>query len=170
MPLVNCSECDKTISDRAAACPHCGAPTVTAESASKKAAAVKKYETEKRRINSAFAIAAVAVVGAIGAAYLAFGKRAQHEWTYDNYRSTAVHACEKAIKEIAHDPSSVEFPPPDKFQIISTEAGVWKLKVQARAKNGFGAVRVFDFGCVVAQMVPQSGGGVKYKASATQLP
>lgn len=27
MAMVNCSECGKEISDKAAACPHCGAPT-----------------------------------------------------------------------------------------------------------------------------------------------
>lgn len=170
MPLISCSECAKQVSGRAAACPYCGAPTMTAEAIAKKATALKKYETEKRRINNTFAIIGVAVVGAIGAAYVAYGKRAPHEWAYDDYKATAIQACEKAIKEIAHDPSSVEFPPPNKFEIISTDAGLWKLKVQARAKNGFGAVRVFDFGCVVAQMVPQPDGGATYKASATQLP
>jgi len=35
MALIHCTECNKEISDKAATCPHCGAPTATAPSSPK---------------------------------------------------------------------------------------------------------------------------------------
>ncbi|MDD5207245.1 MAG: zinc ribbon domain-containing protein [Desulfobacterales bacterium] len=37
MSLIQCAECGKEISDKAASCPHCGAPTQHGEVADKKA-------------------------------------------------------------------------------------------------------------------------------------
>ena len=36
MTLIKCEECGKEISDKAATCPHCGAPTVKSEEKSKR--------------------------------------------------------------------------------------------------------------------------------------
>lgn len=36
MPLMNCTECGKEISDKAASCPHCGAPTEWGQKETKK--------------------------------------------------------------------------------------------------------------------------------------
>ena len=44
MPLMNCTECGKEISDKAASCPHCGAPTKWGQKETKK-------ERRKRRGN-----------------------------------------------------------------------------------------------------------------------
>lgn len=44
MSLVSCKECGKEISDEAASCPHCGAPTVWGKKQAKK-------ERRKRRGN-----------------------------------------------------------------------------------------------------------------------
>jgi len=42
MPLINCTECDKQISDRAAACPNCGVPLRSIPSTSAVVAGVHK--------------------------------------------------------------------------------------------------------------------------------
>lgn len=38
MAFINCSECDATISDKAIACPHCGAPVANSQNAQEPAA------------------------------------------------------------------------------------------------------------------------------------
>ncbi len=46
MPLIPCPECGKEISDKAPACPQCGAPTIAGKKADKKASVAKRANTQ----------------------------------------------------------------------------------------------------------------------------
>ncbi len=64
MALIKCSECNKEISDKASACPHCGCPISTVETLSQEKKAENKSKTSsKSQRKKLFFI--VAIIGAI---------------------------------------------------------------------------------------------------------
>ncbi|MDA8522011.1 zinc ribbon domain-containing protein [Acidovorax sp. NCPPB 4044] len=163
MALISCAECGKNVSDKAPACPHCGAPTSDA--------AIKKYQAQKRWTSNAPVIGVLIFTALVVVSCIAVGSKTKpREWARDDYKSTAISVCKSKIKEAAHDPSSVEFPANDRFEVINGDGPSWQLKVTIRAKNGFGALRLADYLCVVGDIAPQLNGGVTYKALAVPAP
>jgi len=66
MAMIECSECRKQISDKAAACPHCGAPVVSALSSASTLTPTASIQPLKKKTNPAtWVVLALIVVAAI---------------------------------------------------------------------------------------------------------
>jgi len=71
MALVRCSECDNEISDKAAACPRCGSPTVSPQPAAANPPLKPQQPKAAKRgdFGTAFVVGLVVVVGFVFVAY-----------------------------------------------------------------------------------------------------
>lgn len=82
MALINCPECGKEISDRAKACPHCGAPL-----------RIKKQKSEKSNrqkiVNKVILIVAIFVISAaLVTGYLLWQNRIQKEKNREEWQNS----------------------------------------------------------------------------------
>lgn len=162
MALIACAECGKEISDKAAACPHCGAP-VTKAAANKYGPPGTKSKTSPWP--AAISIAILAVI-AVSCSQLG-GEKAPKE---RDYEFDAKMACKEEIKKRLNDPVSAEFPSTDRFFVTEiTPKSSYAVSVEVRAKNGFNALRLTQFKCVISDLSYPSEGGYLWRGAAVEV-
>ena len=148
MALINCSECNQQVSDKAAACPHCGAP-VEKKSASQ-AAAPRPQPPQKKSSKASkifwWAVAIViglpilaTIIGGDKQPAAASKKVADAPKTRVFSKIDALTMCQLLIKRASRDPEKAEVP-----YIAGIEAGSeyvfsWDTSTKlARLRNGLG--------------------------------
>lgn len=106
-------------------------------------------------------------IAAMGLLLVACGPSKPKEPTFEDYVSAAKSACKQQIRRSLHDPDSAEFPPADAFT-VSNEQGSSKFEVavNVRAKNGFGALRLTSFTCVINNIEFTADGGLRWRGAA----
>jgi endogenous inhibitor of DNA gyrase (YacG/DUF329 family) len=162
MALIACAECGKEISDKASTCPHCGAPVIKA-SANKYGPPGTKSKTSPWP--AAISIAILAVI-AVSCSRLS-GEKAPKE---RDYEFDAKMACKEEIKKRLNDPGSAEFPSADKFFVTEiAPKSSYAVAVEMRAKNGFGALRLTQFKCVISDLSYPSEGGYLWRGAAVEV-
>lgn len=75
MALIDCTECHKQVSDKAAACPHCGAPIALASLATPVATKTERPGKPTRKKTSSFTWLALIVIVAAAVWYLPKAQR-----------------------------------------------------------------------------------------------
>ncbi|CAN7495447.1 zinc ribbon domain-containing protein [Acidovorax sp. LjRoot74] len=162
MALIACAECGKEISDKAAACPHCGAPVAKA--------AANKYgppgaKSKASPWPAAISISILAVI-AVSYSQLGGGSKSKER----DYEFGAKMACKEEIKKRLNDPGSAEFPSADKFFVTEiTPKSSYSVTVEMRARNGFNALQLTQFRCVIADLSYPSDGGYTWRGTVAEV-
>lgn len=149
MALVSCSECRKDVSDKAAACPNCGAPV-------EDRAPVAEPEKGGGRIKVIGIVAAVIIGGFLY----------QSATREDRQRATARDAaaqaaapmssldallfCQNALKRVARDPEKASIPYVEDLGSGMESYFAWGAQTKmARMRNGLGLEVATSASCVV---------------------
>lgn len=162
MALIACRECGKEISDQAPACPHCGAPVAKA--------ATNKYGAPGVRSKNSLwpAVVSLSILAVIAVSCSKLGgeqKQQERDYEFD-----AKMACKQEIKKRLNDPGSAEFPDAGKFFVteISPKSS-YTVTVDMRAKNGFNALRLVQFKCVIADLSYPAEGGYRWRGTVVEV-
>lgn len=67
----------------------------------------------------------------------------------ENQILSARGACRQFITQSLNDPSSAEFPGQEGWAVVESEPDLFEVIVNVRARNGFGALMLAGFRCVV---------------------
>ncbi|WP_225784231.1 zinc-ribbon domain-containing protein [Xenophilus sp. Marseille-Q4582] len=166
MALINCTECGKQVSDKAAACPRCGAPVETPPPAgdgeayagtfpdmAEHGAALKKYAAEQKKTKRNFwigmAFLAAIIIGSCSAGS---GKNSGPSAPRAFDSSDALVMCQMALKRIARDPDKAEIP-----YVVDHGSGdeayfAWGNSTKmARMRNGLGLDVATTASCTVSK-------------------
>lgn len=141
MALVKCLECGSEVSDKAAACPKCGAKMprktsrVTLLVGGLFAIFVAQMVFSSSRPDGNGAPAAPAASAPVSEAERAALQRAAQDKEAGDTRRGLIAAAAKSLRAGMHDPASFEI---DEVLMMSNNAGCYTY----RAKNGFGASRL----------------------------
>lgn len=151
MALIACAECGKEISDKAAACPHCGAPVAAQKNAQLTPEAVasqKKPPTAPVWLQViiglllAYIIVSCATGGDKGAASTnspSFG------W------NDALTMCQFALKKASRDPENADVPYVENKGSGDNYYFIWGATTKmARMRNGFGLEVATTASCTVS--------------------
>lgn len=127
MAIINCPECNGSVSDQADKCPHCG------------------FKIPKKSVF--LTIVLVLLVGIIAFALL--GKPADNNMHADKTHS--LNACEDAIKPNLKNPDSADF---DTANAVVTmhEDNKISVYITVRATNSFNAVVPTNYSCWVKKV------------------
>jgi hypothetical protein len=143
MALISCGECKKEISDKAVACPHCGAPRETIE----RAASIQKLAVKKKSSNGLGTLLLI-ILGIIFFMAMVGGtsnsknssKEKPREAVVNSAWDGSVYQAEKYLKDRLKDPDSYESI--SWGEVSKNEQGNYVTWVKYRAKNSFGGYNV----------------------------
>lgn len=156
MALIKCKECGKEISDKAQACPSCGAPQsssvpppltppipnyTTAEQQAKMTLAERR-EFQKAGGKLLLTTGQKFTFAVMGFIFLfllvkCVGSTSEDVPEVKDVRHDAAVACRMFIERNLNDPSSAEFDSPP--IVVDNGSGIWSVQYRYRAKNSFGA-------------------------------
>lgn len=167
MSLIKCPECNKDMSDKAAACPSCGCPidTVIAERQRiKEESEIKKQQEDaeiavgkkyKRQVLSFFGLLTAIVIVIAGYSIInapprydatdilkeAEEKRHKAEFEKEYQANDAYYTATQFIKKRLKSPSAAEFPKPKEARIQLLEDGAtYKIYSYVDSQNSYGAM------------------------------
>jgi hypothetical protein len=149
MALINCGECSKEISDKAVACPHCGAPReVTTPAATSKKAAVKKNSSNSFLNVILIILGIVLFMSILGGSNSK--KSEPREKVFNSSWDGSVYQAEMYLKDRLKDPSSYESI--NWGKVNKNPEGNYVTWVKYRAKNSFGG---YNIGTQVFELSPR---------------
>ena len=139
--MIACKECNREISSKAEACPHCGFR-------------LQRHGCAKTFLHLLF-LAFIVVPIAI---YLASDPRKDSppspptaaDLEREQLRS-AWHACERTIRSMLHDPGGAEFDDVPRYYVERLKDGGARVQISYRARNAFNALRHTTTECRLAQ-------------------
>lgn len=166
MAMVKCKECGKDVSNQAAACPQCGAPVVAV------AAKAPKKKTGCASVIVVFGLIVIVGIGvntammkepaapsmspeqvkaAIHGANAPTPAQAAQAAAEEDarQRTDAAGACILLTQRALNDPDSAQFPLASEASVSKTKNGLWKVRFNGRAKNGYGALVLKTFRCTL---------------------
>lgn len=154
MALIKCTECGNAISDKAAACPQCGAPnTSLTNGVNAEAHDSKPITTEKKKKATPLWVQVVAgLVGAWVAVSCATGgsSGAKNETKSSWNEISSLTLCQMAIKRRSRDPENAEVPYVKNFGSSSEHYFAWGADTKmARLRNGLGIDVASTASCTV---------------------
>lgn len=151
MALIACAECGKKISDKAVACPHCGAPVAAQKNAQLTPEAVspkKKPPTAPVWLQViiglflAYLIVSCATGGGKGAAST---KSPSFDW------NDALTMCQMALKNASRDPEKASVPYVENQGSGDEYYFAWGASTKmARMRNGLGSEVAASASCTVS--------------------
>ena len=148
MALVKCKECGSDVSNKAKACPKCGAKLPA------------RWSVMKVVVSLFFVMIAIFTVQASldgdkkeaaeseRRAALTPEQRQVEDVTRQlvKDRGTAQMWCQEAVRKSLHDPASAELGD-SRGYFAEIKQGTWSVRVTGKAKNGFNALRQMEVGC-----------------------
>ncbi|WP_109790952.1 zinc ribbon domain-containing protein [Acidovorax sp. GW101-3H11] len=147
MALVKCFECGKEISDKASACPGCGAPVVLQKPIDEPAASAKPSPSIGILLVAAVSVGMMAfvVVSCVG------GKddtKSADEFTWND----ALTLCQMSLKNASRDPEKADVPYVENFGKGDEFYYAWGPSTKmARMRNGLGIEVATTASCVVSK-------------------
>jgi len=145
MALIKCGECGKSMSDRAAVCPHCGAPPLSIKlkplpSPGSGVAATPTWQK---------VVMALLLIGVVGSC---LDKKSKPKPPPGFSVGDARYLCERAFRMVAKDPEKAEIP-----YVQSSENGdeiqfAWGANTKMlRMRNGLGMEVAASGSCAVSR-------------------
>ena len=115
--------------------------------------------------------AAVISIAILAAVAVYFSKsEGGHQAVERDYEFDAKMACKQEIKKRLNDPGSAEFPDAGKFFVTEIKPqSSYTVTVDMRAKNGFNALRLVQFKCVIADLSYPAEGGYSWRGTAVEV-
>lgn len=154
MALIKCTECEHTISDKAATCPQCGAPNASlSNSVNVEARDSKPVTVEKKKKATPLWVQVVAgLVGAWVAVSCATGgsssSKTETKSSWNEISSLTL--CQMAIKRRSRDPENAEVPYVKNFGSGTEHYFAWGAETKmARLRNGLGIDVASTASCTV---------------------
>lgn len=154
MALIACHECSKQISDKAPACPHCGAPAIPPSKVSERdqyAAVFPDMQTKPTSPWPAIISLGVLAVIAVSCVSMSGGSKSSDAPAAATFDSTdALWLCVSALKRVSRDPEKAEVP-----YVANQGSGgefrfIWGANTKmARMRNGFGLEVATTASCTV---------------------
>lgn len=150
MALIACHECGKEISDKAAACPHCGAlAAAPAVSEREQYAAVfpdgQKKPTSIWPALISMAVLAVIVVSCVNLGGSGSSSSSSFGW------NDALTMCQSALKKASRDPDKAEVPYVENQGSGDNYYFIWGPTTKmARMRNGLGLEVATSASCTVS--------------------
>lgn len=153
MALIACPECGKEISGKAPACPHCGAPSVSAPSAAQEReqyAAV--FPGPGKKPTSPWpAIISLGVLTAIAVSCVNMSKGPGSESPAAFGWNDALSMCQFALKRASRDPEKADVPYVENQGSGDNFYFIWGASTKmARMRNGFGLEVATTASCTVS--------------------
>lgn len=149
MALIKCSECGKDVSDKAAACPNCGAPVVSP-------APVIEPEEGSGRLKIIGIVTAVIIGGML------YHSATREDRQRANTRDAAARAvaplssldalllCQNALKRVSRDPEKASIPYVEDAGSGTESYFAWGAQTKmARMRNGLGLEVAASASCIV---------------------
>ncbi len=176
MALINCTECEKEISDKANTCPHCGAPNVLPDREEAQARQ-KRFELERklnsigtkttaknkppqneltRPLKAGEAVTAIVgggiVVAVIVGIYIAFSGSPSSNTSPSTMHSEAGAwvMCQNFVEQRLRAPSTAKFPWGYRDYVSKIGAQKYKVDAYVDAENAFGGTIRTEFQCTVS--------------------
>ena len=144
MALIKCAECSKEVSDKAAACPGCGAPVAPPGSSRpterNDEGAYANIWPDMERSGRAKGKGLLGLAGAVAAAFVAYSCVSAGSDANGPMKETkALAFCREAIRTFAKDPSNAKVPSAGATTYGETHHFTWAIgKNEVRLRNGFG--------------------------------
>ena len=140
MALIKCEECGQAISDRAAACPHCGAPVGAPRS---KPLAPSRVPGWQKALGGLF------LLGVVTSCIVSGKKPADAQGLSDG---DAVYLCQQAIKLASKDPERADIPVVPVMQSGDQVNLAWGHSTKMlRLRNGLGLEVAASGSCAVSR-------------------
>lgn len=152
MALIACHECGKEISDKAPACPHCGAPAEARAAVSEREKYAATFPDQDKRPTSPWpAIISLSILTVIAVSCVNMRKdsgapaAASFDW------NDALTMCQFALKKASRDPEKAEVP-----YVANQGSGdnyhfAWGASTKmARMRNGLGLEVAATASCTVS--------------------
>ncbi|KUF45257.1 MULTISPECIES: zinc ribbon domain-containing protein [Myroides] len=148
MALINCSECNKEVSDKALNCPKCGNPIADIITSN------ESYQVEKRNKGGCFKTLLVAfVVFVIGVAIVESFSDSSNSNAVETQHSEllAFNYAMDCVKSRLKSPSSAIFANSNekKQSVTYNGSGVYVVRSWVESQNSFGAMLRSNFECTV---------------------
>lgn len=145
MALIKCAECNREISDKATACPGCGAPTVQPSGSapptpSNEGSYANIWPDMEKSGTTGKGKGLLGLVGAVAAAFVTYSCMSSGSDADGPMKETkALALCREAIRTFAKDPSNAKVPSAGAKTYGETHTFTWTAGAnEIRLRNGFG--------------------------------
>lgn len=150
MALINCPECGKEISDKAASCPNCGCPIEKTanvqESVEYYQGSTKRESTSKKGGCGKAILIFLAIIGGLLLIGTCSGSSSKKSDSFSNTESAAKVWAEYIVKQNLKSPSTAKFCSRLREMKAESLGGAkWKVTGWVDAQNSFGATVRSDF-------------------------